>query len=94
MPVAREDAEMLALEALAWVAGDGDLLAGFVAASGIAPAALSARLEESEVQAAVLDFVLQADARVLAFARRAGVAPGDVAMAQAVLAGGAPPHWT
>lgn len=94
MTVARDAAETLALEALAWLAGDGDLLGGFVAATGIAPGDLAGRAGDAAVLAAVLDFVLQSDDRVLGFARAAGVPPEDVAAAQAVLAGGPLPHWT
>ena len=90
----RKDAETVALRALGWVMGPGDLGAVFLGASGITPDALAHRPDDPEVLAAVLDFVLMDDAWVLGLAEAEGLAPQDVARARAALPGGSAPHWT
>jgi len=89
-----EAAETLALQALAWLADGEERLGAFLAETGLAPDTLAARAADPRVLAAVLDFVLGEDSRVLAFAAAAGLAPGVVAAARAALPGGQVPHWT
>lgn len=90
----QEFAETVALRALGWLAAEADRLDGFLAVSGMAPGQLRARAQEPEVLAAVLDFLLAEDARVLDFAGAAGLAPEAVAAARRALPGGELPHWT
>ena len=89
-----DGAETLALEALAWIAGEGGLIERFVADTGVSPAELLSRAADPAFLGGVLDFLLSEDARVLDFAAFAGVAPDDPARARALLPGGRQVHWT
>lgn len=80
-----EDAEMVALEALTFLAGSATDLARFVENSGIAPDELRARAEEPAVLAAVLAFLLSDDERLLAFCSEHGLEPKHIHMAQHML---------
>lgn len=92
--IGQENAETLALTALGWLAGQDDMFGDFLQAGGLGPADVRRRAGEPEFLGAVLDFVLADDARVLAFAAAAAVAPGTVQQARAALPGGATVHWT
>lgn len=94
MPANRDAAEELALTALGWIAQDPELIGVFLGQSGIDPTVLRARATDPELLAAVLDFVLLEDARVIAFAAHQGIRPEAVAGARAGLPGGSDPHWT
>jgi hypothetical protein len=88
-----EEAVGIGQDALVWLAGEPELLARFLATSGAAPGTLRARATDPELLGFVLEFVLGADATVIAFAAHAGISPGAVARARAALVG-APPAWT
>lgn len=90
----RETAETLGLKALAWLAGNDELLPVFLGSTGADLGDLRGRAREAEFLASVLDFLMQDDAWVLGFAADARVAPGDLAGARQALSGGAPAHWT
>lgn len=90
----QEHAETMGLQALGWLAADSDRLAGFLAFSGAGPAELRVRAAEPEFLAAVLDFVMAEDARVMEFSASVAVAPEAVARARAALPGGELPVWT
>ncbi len=89
-----ENATAVALGAISWLASQEDLLPVFLNASGFSAGGLRAGLEDPEVQAAVLDFVLMDDEWVLAAAEHAGRDPYDFGRARQCLPGGAVPHWT
>ena len=65
-----------------------------LALSGAAPGEIRARAADPEFLGFVLDFLLGADATVIAFAAAAGLRPEDVGRARAALPGGAEPAWT
>ncbi len=90
----QEQAEGVALRALAWIAADDALLPTFMDQTGIAPTALARAAAEPEVLGAVLDFVLSRDAWVVDFAESAAIPPGMVAAARSSLPGGDVVHWT
>lgn len=90
----QDQAEALALQALAHIAGRDDLFDAFFFVSGAQPGELRRRAGDPVFLGAVLDFVLQEDARVIELAAELGVAPQDVAVARASLPGGQLPHWT
>lgn len=90
----RDDAEALALRALAWLAEDRGRLGAFLAETGAGPDDLRRGAGDPALLAAVLDFVLGADARVTGLAAALGLPPGQVAAARAALPGGTDPHWT
>ena len=92
--IRRESAQILGLQALAFVAADEDLLLPFLAQSGLGAGELRDRAEDPDLLGAVVDFLLAEDARVLAFAAAAGIAPAEVPALRAALPGGDVPHWT
>ena len=84
----RDAAEALALQAVAMIAGDEDLMPRFVALTGCGQDELRARLAEPEFLGAVLDFVLDSDETALRLAELAGIMPESLALARAKLPGG------
>jgi hypothetical protein len=90
----RDDAEEAAARLFLWLAGEPDLIAAFLSEAGLSPADLAATAGLPEFLAAVADFILQDDARVLAAAAAAGIPPQDVAQIRAALPGGQAWHWT
>jgi hypothetical protein len=89
-----ESAQVLALQALAWIAEDQDRLAGFMANTGAAPADLRARATDPDFLGAVLDFLLTDDQLVIGFCDAQGLAYTLPQAARAALPGGAAFHWT
>lgn len=63
----REVAEIVAVQALSFVAGDPERLGLFLAESGIGPDTLRSAATDPHFLAGVLDFVLRDDATVKAF---------------------------
>lgn len=92
--MAAGEAETLAARALAWMAGDAELIGRFLASSGAGPAELQASAADPGFLGFVLDFILADEASVLAFAAAEGVRPDVVARARAALPGGDLPSWT
>ncbi len=92
--IGREMAEVVALEALAWILAQPDLCAVFLGSTGIAPDDLRARAEDPATLAAVLDFLLMDDAWVAGFCGAAGLPLTRPAEARAALPGGTLPNWT
>ena len=90
----QELAETIALQALAWIAADEDMLGNFCGATGTAPGDLRRAAEDPEFLAGVLDFLILDDAWVQAFAEAADLSPDSAIKARSVLPGGAAPHWT
>src|SRR5665647_1364543 len=88
-PMAREAAEGLAIQALTFIAGDGERLGRFLAITGIGPAQIRAASGEPGFLIGVLDY-LAGDERLLStFAAETGLDPADVGKALAALCG----HW-
>jgi hypothetical protein len=85
----QESAETLALEALAWLAGQDGLLPAFLAASGLEAGQIAAAAAQPEFLAGVLDFLLQDDAWVMGFCEARGLPYTAPAQARAALPGGA-----
>ena len=80
-----EDAQTVALRAVAFIAGDDDLLADFAALSGCGADDLRQRLAEPAFLGAVLDFILGDEATTIAFAKHEGFAPENTAQARMLL---------
>lgn len=83
-----EAAEALALQVLAWVAASPDLLAEFMAASGLDLPSLRRDAQAPEFLAGVLDFILADENRLRQFCTDAGVALEAPARARTRLPGG------
>ena len=90
----QEIAETLALRVLAWLAEDDERLAGFLAATGAGPDDIARFAAEPGFLAAVMDYLLSADALVTGFCDAEGLAYDRPLRARAALPGGADPHWT
>lgn len=91
---ARENAETLALQAFTWLCDDPALRDGFLRETGMAPADIARSLNAPTFLAAVMDFLLADDSRVLAFCAAHDLRPEEPMRARAHLPGGDLPHWT
>ena len=86
----REVAEIVAIQALTFVAGDPERLGLFLAESGIGPETLRNAAADPRFLASVLDFVMRDDATVKAFANVSQLHPTNIAAAHQALND---PHW-
>ena len=81
----REVAEIVAIQALSFVAGDPERLGLFLAESGIGPETLRSAASDPRFLASVLDFVMRDDATVKAFAAHSQLHPTNIAAAHQAL---------
>ena len=81
----QDDAQIIALNALTFLAADDDRLAGFIRISGTTPAVLRARAGDPAFLAGVLHYLLQNEALLLAFAQAHEVDPTVPKLAANVL---------
>ncbi|MGO8911596.1 MAG: DUF3572 domain-containing protein [Bradyrhizobium sp.] len=81
----REVAEIVAVQALSFVAGDPERLGAFLAESGIGPETLRKAAADPHFLASVLDFVMRDDATVKAFAATSQLHPTNIAAAHQAL---------
>jgi len=86
----REVAEIVAIQALSFLAGDSARLGAFLAETGIGPETLRQSATDPQFLISVLDFVLRDDASVKAFAEVSKLHPTNIAAARQVLGD---PHW-
>jgi Protein of unknown function (DUF3572) len=86
----REVAEIVAVQALAFIAGEPDRLGAFLAESGIGPDTLRSAASDPHFLANVLGFILRDDATVKAFASASQLHPTNIAAAHQVLSD---PTW-
>ena len=82
---AREVAEIVAVQALSFLAGDPQLLGAFLAETGIGPETLRKSAANPQFLISVLDFILRDDATVKAFANASQLHPTNVAAAREAL---------
>ena len=78
----REVAEIVAVQALSFVAGDPERLGMFLAESGIGPETLRTAAANPHFLVSVLDFVMRDDATVKAFATASQLHPTNIAAAR------------
>ena len=83
-------AEIVAIQALTFLAGDPQRLGAFLAESGIGPETLRNAAADPHFLASVLDFVMRDDLTVKAFAKASELHPTNIAAAREVLGD---PHW-
>jgi Protein of unknown function (DUF3572) len=88
-PLTQEVAEELAIQALTFIAGDGERLGRFLAVTGIGPAEIRAAAREPGFLIGVLDYLASDEPLLASFAAEAGVNPSDIGKALAALGG----HW-
>jgi hypothetical protein len=86
----REAAEMLAVQALTYLAGEPERLGRFLALSGIGPEAIRSAAHEPGFLAGILEHIAGDEALLKQFARAADIDPAQVGKARAALAG---PRW-
>jgi hypothetical protein len=82
------DAETLALQALAWIAGDDERLPRFLGLTGISPGDLRGIARDPAGLGAVLDYLLGWEPLLLEFAAAHDLPPESVALARRKLPGG------
>jgi hypothetical protein len=81
-------AEMLALDAFTWLAGEDEALDRFMALTGLEPGALRRASREPGFLAGIVAFLMADEPALLAFAGHAGIPAERVAAAHATLNGG------
>jgi hypothetical protein len=86
----REVAEIVAIQALSFIAGEPERLGLFLAETGIGPETLRTAASDPNFLISVLDFVLRDDATVKAFANASQLHPTNIAAARQALGD---PHW-
>ena len=84
-PYSPETAEMLAVQALAFMAEDDSRLGGFTASTGIAVESIRDAAREPNFLAGVLEHILADENLLIAFADSAGIDPAEVARARQAL---------
>ena len=89
-PLTREQAEGLAIQALTYIAGDGERLGRFLAVTGIGPAEIRSAAREPGFLAGVLEYMASDELLITAFAGENGLNPADIERSRAALSGG---HW-
>ena len=81
----REVAEIVAIQALSFIAGEPERLGLFLAETGIGPETLRNAAADPRFLASVLDFVMRDDATVKAFANVSQLHPTNIAAAHQAL---------
>jgi hypothetical protein len=82
---AQNAAELVAIDALSWLAGDPETLGDFLALSGIGPADLRTAAASPGFLAGVLDHLLGNEKLLVAFAEDRGLKPATIAAARMAL---------
>lgn len=82
----RDAAETVALQAMRFIADDEDRMGRFLALTGVGPGELRERLSDPAFQMGILDFLLNYEPDLLAFAEAAEVDPTRPAWARRTLA--------
>lgn len=94
MPYKTDQAEIIAINALNWLAGKDDLLLMFLSSTGADINDLRTRAQNPEFLASVLDFLLMDDAFVTGFCQAANLPFEAPMQARMALPGGEMPNWT
>ena len=82
----REVSEIVAIQALGFIASDPGRLGAFLSETGIGPETLRAAATDPQFLVSVLDFVLRDDKTVKAFAQTSDLHPTTIAAARQALA--------
>ena len=77
----RDTAQIIALEAIGWLATDDDLMALFLMSTGCTAETLKSRVNDPEFLISVLDFILMDDKWVIKFCK---AVPRDPSMLRGV----------
>lgn len=91
--MSQTEAEGLAIEALAWLAQDKDLLPRFLALTGIEASSIRHAAREPGFLAGVLQFYLGHEPTLMRFCEETGHDPATIEKAAALLPGGLNQHF-
>jgi Protein of unknown function (DUF3572) len=83
----QEAAEMLAIQAFAFIAEEPERLGGFLNATGLTPEGLRESANAPGFLAGVLEHMLADESLLVAFAESAAIDPADIVRARAALGG-------
>jgi hypothetical protein len=83
-----EQAETIALQALAYLIKDEELLEQFLTTSGLSPDDLKKKFNDPQLLGGVLDAILSDDAVLLAFCNTVSLSPETLIKARKTLPGG------
>jgi Protein of unknown function (DUF3572) len=83
----REQAEGLAIQALTFIAGDGERLGRFLAVTGIGPAEIRTAAREPGFLIGVLEYMASDERLIAAFAAENDLDPADIDKGRIALAG-------
>ena len=86
-PFTREQAEGLAIQALTFIAGDGERLGRFLAVTGIGPAEIRTAAREPGFLVGVLEYMASDDRLITTFASESGLDPADIDRSHTALTG-------
>ncbi|MCY4259228.1 MAG: DUF3572 domain-containing protein [Rhodobacteraceae bacterium] len=89
----RNQAEILAIRVMEWLATDNDKMRRFLASTGMTLTEIRTQLDNPDVLASVLDFLLLDDREITEFCRTSGYRPEAPMQARHALPGGDSPHW-
>ena len=78
-------AEVIAIDALAFIAADDDLLSRFVALTGLDPSTVRSEIQKPAFLHGVMHFLVEDERLLVAFAASAGLKPEQVAAAAQAL---------
>jgi hypothetical protein len=87
LSMTKEAAEALAIQALTFIAGDGERLGRFLGLTGIGPAEIRAASREPGFLAGVLDYVAADEWLIESFAAESGMDPALIDRARLALNG-------
>lgn len=90
----QEEAEILAIKALTYLAGLDEMMDRFAALSGMALGDILERAQDPEMLAGILDFYLSDEALLTEFCEAHEISAEAPAQARTALPGGDLPHWT
>lgn len=90
----QEDAELMALRLLGWIAGNEEVMLDFLNATGSDASTLRQNASEPETLESVISFVLQSDAMVMSACAALHCPPETIIAARNSLPGAADFHWT
>ena len=85
-----EPASVIAMKLLTYIAGDSDVLGRFLGLTGLGPDDLRDGLYDATFLAGVLDFALQDESLLVAFAATEGLNPLSIMQARSKLPGFSP----
>ena len=71
----------LAIAILEWLANEPDMLSRFLALSGLSPHDLRSAMNDTGFHAGLLDFIMQHEPSLVAFAASSGYSPEQIAAA-------------